>query len=508
MNTDEKNGFVATSNKVHRRHLRHLRIAFLVVFGVFATTSAHAQSAPTEPIRTLLISGVNNHNWQFTSRLHKDTLHDTGRFVVDITDDPQATLADAAALAKYQLFVIDYNDRDQPRRWNETAEKNFVEAVRNGAGVAAIHSANNAFKGWTEYEQMLGLLWRDGSAHGKFHRFTVTFYNRGHPITRGFPDMVGHPDELYHGLVNAQGVKYTVIGEAESSRDFGGSGQEEPLALVLHFGKGRVFATALGHVWRNQEETKASVCDPAFKALLCRAAEWAGHGEVTLPVKYQDTVNHNALTDEEKASGWKLLFDGQSTANWRGYKKDAFPSQGWTVRDGALIVEKGGGGGDIVTVDEFGDFEFSIEWKVNSGGGGWGNSGVIYRCDENHDYPWQTGLEMQILDNAGHADGKEPKTAAGSLYAIFAGDPNLDVVRPAGQWNESRIVVRGTKVEHHLNGFKILGCDLTSPEYAQARAASKWVNHPHMGTLKRGHIALQDHGDEVAFRAIKVRSLD
>jgi cytochrome c len=136
-----------------------------------------------------------------------------------------------------------------------------------------------------------------------------------------------------------------------------------------------------------------------------------------------------------------------------------------------------------------------------------GNSGVIYRCDDNHDYPWQTGLEMQILDNLRHADGKQPNTSAGSLYALVAPDANLDIVRPVGQWNHSRIVARGDTIQHYLNGYKILEVVLSSPEYAAARAASKWVDHPAMGTLPRGHIALQDHGDEVAFRGIKVRPL-
>ena len=145
---------------------------------------------------------------------------------------------------------------------------------------------------------------------------------------------------------------------------------------------------------------------------------------------------------------------------------------------------------------------FTCEWKVDTGG----NSGIIYRCDEDHDYTWQTGLEMQILDNTKHVDGKDPRTSAGSLYAIMA--PGLDVVRPAGEWNHARIVARGTKIEHHLNGFKVLEVDLAGDEYAQLRSASKWANHPNMGTRTRGHIALQDHGEEVAFRAIKIHRLD
>ena len=481
--------------------LRTLISLFAIL--LVATLSLAQSPPPTAPIKTLLITGHNNHNWQFTSRLHKDTLEATGLFAVDITDSPETALADAEALKKYLLFVLDYNDFHQAKRWGDAAERNFVEAVRNGTGVVAIHSANNAFKGWTEYEQMLALMWREGTGHGRFHQFDVTFFNRHHPITKDLPDFVGHPDELYHRLVNSQGVRFDVIAEAQSYHEDGGSGQVEPLAIVLKFGRGRVFATPLGHVWNNEQNTKASVCDPQFKILLCRGAEWAATGTVSLDPQWKDLVNHNALTPQEKADGWTLLFDGISTANFRGYKQQTFPTKGWTVRDGQLIVEASGGGGDIVTTIEFGDFEFECDWKVTPGGGG--NSGIIYRCDEDHEYPWQSGIEMQILDNAGHADGKEAKTSAGSLYAIAA--PSLDVVRPPGEWNHARIVARGTKIEHWLNGFKILEIDLSSDEYQQLRAQSKWAKHPDMGTRPRGHIALQDHGDEVAFRAIKVRSL-
>jgi type 1 glutamine amidotransferase len=480
--------------------MKHTLVTALMMLAVVA--QAPAQSPV--PINTLLITGHNNHNWQFTSRLHKDTLEATGRFAVDITDTPQTTLADAAALAQYQLLVLDYNDYNDPKRWGDAAEQNFVDAVRSGTDVVAIHSANNAFKGWTEYEQMLGLMWREGTGHGPFHPFDVTFFNRHHPITQNLPDLIGHPDELYHRLVNSQAVSYEVIAEAESLHENGGSGQTEPMAIVLKFGKGRIFATALGHVWTNEEKTKASVCDPQFKALLCRGAEWAATGEVTLGPKWEDVVSHNVLSAKERADGWTLLFDGISTANFRGYKQDSVPAKGWVVRDGMLIVEQSGGGGDLVTIEQYGDFEFECDWKVKPGG----NSGIIYRCTEDHEYSWQTGLEMQILDNAGHADGKEPKTSAGSLYAILSPAPGKDLVRPAGEWNRSRIVARGSKIEHWLNGFKILEIDMSSDEYKQLRSQSKWTKHPEMGTRAHGHIALQDHGDEVAFRAIKVRPLN
>ncbi|MFO0376342.1 MAG: DUF1080 domain-containing protein, partial [bacterium] len=199
--------------------------------------------------------------------------------------------------------------------------------------------------------------------------------------------------------------------------------------------------------------------------------------------------------------GWTLLFDG-STPAFRGFKKQAMPDKGWVVRDGLLVHTAGGGGGDIVTLEQYGDFEFSVEWRAAAGA----NSGIIYRASEAFDYPWMTGPEMQILDDDGHRDGKGPKTRAGTLYDLFP--CTHDVVRPAGEWNHARVVTRGSRIEHWLNGVKVVDIDMDSEEYKKAHAASKWPGMKAFGTTRSGHIALQDHGDEVAFRNIMVRRID
>jgi hypothetical protein len=275
------------------------------------------------------------------------------------------------------------------------------------------------------------------------------------------------------------------------------------MAMTLSFGKGRVFHTPLGHVWKGSDNQKASIHDPQFKVLLARGAEWAATGAVTLGTEIRDVREHNVLTPDETQAGWKLLFDGKSAASWRGFKKEALPDKGWIVRDGMLVRDPaaGDGVGDMVTRDEFGDFEFACEWRVNKGG----NSGIMYRCDEKHTYPWETGPEMQILDDSGHADGKKDKTRAGTLYDLFP--CGYDVCRPAGEWNHARVVCRGTRIEHWLNGFKVVDVDTASETYKAARAASKWVKYPDHNTLPKGRIALQDHGDEVGFRNLKVREL-
>ncbi len=210
----------------------------------------------------------------------------------------------------------------------------------------------------------------------------------------------------------------------------------------------------------------------------------------------------NTLTDAEKKAGWTLLFDGQSLEHFRGYKKPAMPDAGWAVKDGTLWRPPGQGGGDIITREKYQDFEFACDWKVSPKG----NSGIIYRCTEEHDYCWMTGLEMQILDDAGHGDGLKPNTRAGSLYDLVPCPPGI--VRPAGEWNTSKVVCKGTTIEHWLNGVKVVDTDITSDKYKEAWRQSKWPSMPDTGTRLRGHIALQDHGDEVWFRNIKVRPLD
>lgn len=451
-------------------------------------------------VKALIITGENNHNWRYTSRFHKNTLEATGRFTVDITDSPAAALADPKTLANYKVVVLDYNDFNTPKRWGQPAESLFIDAVRNGLGVVAIHSANNAFVGWKEYEQMVALLWREGTGHGKFHTFDVTISDGAHPITAGLPSTNTTSDELYHRLVNTHNSPYSLLAKAMSSTSSGGTGQDEPMALVKEFGKGRVFATPLGHVWDKDEGSKVSIATPFFRTLLARGTEWAATGSVTLPVEWKEVAPQNQLSDAEKAAGWELLFDGK-TVNMRGFKKDKLPAK-WSVDNGTLMIRGGEGeGGDVITLDQYTNFEFSVDWKATPGA----NSGIMYRATEDKNYPWETGPEMQILDNSGHRDGKEPKTSAGALYAIRA--IAHDVTRPAGEWNHAKVVCNGTRIEHWLNGFKVVEMDLASDEFKKERDSSKWKDMPDYATRMTGHIALQDHGDQVWFRNIKVRKL-
>jgi hypothetical protein len=160
-----------------------------------------------------------------------------------------------------------------------------------------------------------------------------------------------------------------------------------------------------------------------------------------------------------------------------------------------------GRAGDLITDDEFGDFELALEWKVSEGG----NSGIMYRVVDAHEATYQSGPEMQVLDDARHPDGRSRLTAAGAAYGLYPAPAG--VVKPAGEWNQVRIVVKGGHVEHWLNGRKVVEYELWSPDWKARVANSKFAQWPSYGLAKKGHIALQDHGDRVAYRNIRVRAL-
>jgi hypothetical protein len=202
----------------------------------------------------------------------------------------------------------------------------------------------------------------------------------------------------------------------------------------------------------------------------------------------------NTLTAKERADGWRLLFDGKTTGGWRGYRQQTAPD-GWQAVDGALtrVAE----GADLITVDQFADFELAIDWKVPPNG----NSGVLYRVTEDDDVSWKTAPEYQVIDNA--YKGLKPAQFAGSNYDLHP--PLRDVTKPVGSWNETRIVARGPHVEHWLNGVKIVDYELWSDDWQKRMLASKFKDLAHYAKAKKGYIGLQNHGDRVAFRSIRIR---
>jgi hypothetical protein len=210
-----------------------------------------------------------------------------------------------------------------------------------------------------------------------------------------------------------------------------------------------------------------------------------------------DTMN--SLSAEEQQAGWKLLFDGSTTNGWRNYRKQTV-GPGWTVIDG-ILTRSGDDAGDIITTDKYRNFDLALDWRVSEGG----NSGILYRATEEGDYIWQSAPEMQILDDARHDDGKSPLTSAGSNFALYPAPRGI--VHPAGEWNSARVLVNGNHVEHWLNGQKLLEYELGSAEWNDRVAKSKFATMPLYGKASEGFIGLQDHGDKVEFRNIRVRTL-
>lgn len=205
----------------------------------------------------------------------------------------------------------------------------------------------------------------------------------------------------------------------------------------------------------------------------------------------------NTLTAAEKAAGWRLLFDGRSLEGWRGFKTPE-PDAGWTVTDGMLGPDPKTSR-DIMTKETFGDFELAFDWKV----GPKGNSGVMFRVTEAGTQTYQSGPEYQIVDNA---RGEPVVEQAGALYGLYA--PTTDATRPVGEFNHSRLVLRGGRGEHWLNGVKVAEYDLDSDAFRAKVAATKFRAWPQFAAAKSGHIAIQNHGDPVFFRNIKIRPLD
>lgn len=232
-------------------------------------------------IKTLLITGENNHDWRRTSSFCKKLLERTGFFQVDVTENPARDLADTGSLSNYHLFFLDYNGPD----WGEPAKSNLEAAVHDGAGLVVLHAANNAFPDWVAYEKMIGLAWREGAGHGEFHKFKVEITEHDHPVTQGLQDFETW-DELYHGLMHMHQAPYQVLARAYSDPKTGGTGQDEPIIIVLEYGRGRVFHLMLGHVWpgdANGSYRGASLIaleNEGFQSALKRGCAWAATGAI------------------------------------------------------------------------------------------------------------------------------------------------------------------------------------------------------------------------------------
>jgi hypothetical protein len=252
-----------------------------------------------------------------------------------------------------------------------------------------------------------------------------------------------------------------------------------------------IFAASLLYSCNSSTDTKSTSSDSSIN----KNDSSANNNEMT--------TTNNSLTDQEKSEGWVLLFDGNSKGGWHVFKNQT-DGAAWKVDDGALHfqpMEKSGG--DVVTDQDFDNFDLKLEWKIDTGG----NSGIMFYVKEATKYEntYNTGPEMQVLDNARHPDAKIPKHRAGDLYDLIASSP--ETVKPALEWNQVEIISNNGALEFHLNGTKVLNTTLWDDNWKKMLKASKFKQWPDFGTFKSGKIALQDHGNQVWYRNIKIKKL-
>lgn len=215
----------------------------------------------------------------------------------------------------------------------------------------------------------------------------------------------------------------------------------------------------------------------------------------------------NKLTKKEKKEGWVLIFDGKTSNGWRGYTKTKFPEKGWAIVDGTIRCLEKGGGGDIIFDKKLTNFEFTMNWKIAEGG----NSGLFIFGKEVEGKPiYQSAPECQLLDNERHPDAKNGKNGnrkAGSLYDMIPADPQYS--KPAGEWNETKIVAKNGNIEHWLNGAKVVSYTIGDDNWKKLCAGSKFKDWPNFvnNPAKDGYLGLQDHGNEIWFKNVKLKEL-
>lgn len=207
-----------------------------------------------------------------------------------------------------------------------------------------------------------------------------------------------------------------------------------------------------------------------------------------------------SLANAQTVSEWITLFDGHSTDAWRGFQKSIFPTDCWVIDQGTLKTVPGHEL-DLLTKEQYKDFELELEWKVAKAS----NSGIMFHVSEDAKETYETGPEMQVVDDDNTDDGKNPLTSAGSLYDMVA--PKDKKINPAGQWNKAKVLVKGNHVEYWLNGAKVVQYELNSPELNTMIAKTKFKDWPQFAKNETGYIVLQNHGGEVWYRNIRIRKL-
>lgn len=225
---------------------------------------------------------------------------------------------------------------------------------------------------------------------------------------------------------------------------------------------------------------------------------------VASPAPVATAPTSGTLTLAEKEAGWEMLFDGQTTKGWRNYRAEGV-GPAWKAKDGALMLDKTDKsvqGGDLVTMEEYENFDLRLEWKISD----CGNSGIMFNVkEEGYDKPYHTGPEMQVLDDKCHPDGKIVTHNSGDLYDMI--QCKKKTVKPAGEWNSVRLLIKNGKASYWQNGVKVVKFEMFTPEWTAMIAKSKFKAWEGFGKSRSGRICLQDHGDTVWFRDIKIKRL-
>jgi type 1 glutamine amidotransferase len=524
---------------------------FLILALLF---SFYMQAQHSQPIKALIVTGQNNHNWQVSHVALQKILVNSGRFSVDLAVSPaeggnmKAFKPDFKA---YQVVVLDYNGDD----WNAETRKNFIEYVQSGGGVVFYHAANNAFTNWKEFNEIAGLggwgnrdekagpyvYWQDGKlvtdnsagvggSHGAAHEYVLTARDTLNPVMKGLPEKWKHAtDELYDRLRGPGNI--TALYTAFSEKSTGGSGREEPLIFTVNYGSARIFHTALGHAGKSLEDNTAMQCT-GFQTTFLRGCEWAATGKVTQkipddfptadrvslrtnymyypkPMAMQPQMSEFWLPQpavvtagEPSANAFIsapsdaiVLFDGKDLSEWQ-QPNGSEPA--WTVENGAITVDKG----DLMTKREFRDFQLHIEWaspeKVVSRSQGRGNSGVFL----------QGIYEIQILDN--YENETYRNGGAGSIYKQSA--PLVMPIRKPGEWNSYDVVFTAptfTKTGEYRTPptVTVFFNGVLVQNHTTILGTTEYIGFPKIVQKEQGPILLQNHGNPVKFRNIWIREL-
>ncbi len=498
----------------------HSCLAFAVIFNFLAANSS--ATADQTLISVLIVDGQNNHNWQETTPLIKQTLEGCGRFKVDVATSP-AKDEDMSkfdpTFSDYEVVVSNYNGTP----WSSKTQQAFEKYVASGGGFVCVHAADNSFPNWEAYNRMIGLggwggrnekdgpyiRWKEeqkrftrdlspgrGGSHGKRVPFMMIVRDHDHPITRGLPGtFMQTADELYSSL-RGPGENMHVLATGFSAPATGGSGEHEPLLMTIQFGDGRVFHTTLGH----DAEAMRGV---AFQVTLQRGAEWAATGKVTLPpvdrqalasseasVREPSSIrpDDSAAMPELDSEGWVRLFNGTDLAGWTQKNGTAT----YRVEEGAIIgkTAEGSPNSFLCTDKNYADFELTFEVNVDEGL----NSGVQIRSRSEADYK----------NGRVHGPQVEIETAPGESGYIYSEGTSRDWITKEqpikdaysnGHWNRYVVRAKGDRIQTWINGQAI--ADVCDPESSQT-----------------GFVGLQVHGIkkdtgpfEVRWRDIQIREL-